>query len=267
MKIELIRIESSMPNGIGGMDAGCLELIYDYLLQKYNQDMYRFILIHQFEKDLNELIMKGPEKARLHINIHVPPPKDFNSRSFQQRNIFRLEVVHEALKRIAIHDKKLDILKLEMIREEVLAKNFIFQIDYIRFRNPRNEQLLGKVVICPEDKRYIFYAVVERDGVEICKVQLFAGLPGKLYFDKFFRSGKWKNENEIVIKGNSKEMEFRVLINECKAEIINNTAYPKPPLFEMMRADITKEEKDKANKDWIHSLPPWLGGIADNKFN
>lgn len=257
-----------MANGIGGVDANNLELIYDYLLQQYHQDVYSFILIHQIDDDsIDELIINGPGRNRININIRNPVLQGFKLLNFFERNKFRIDVVHEGLRRIALKEGKLDIQSLENIKNEIVNKHFAVDIEFIKFKNPKYDDWVGKVVISPEEHKFVFYAIIEKSGIQICKILLYIGQPNKGYVNKYFSSGKWKNLKEIVIKGNSDEMEFQIKVDKCEVQIVNHTQYTNPPYFEMMRFGISMEAKEQAKKDWQHSQPPWVTGLIDRSAN
>jgi len=62
-------------------------------------------------------------------------------------------------------------------------------------------------------------------------------------------------------------MEILILIDKCEAVFTNLTAYDNPPYFQMMRADISPEDNEKAHKDWLHSLPPSSSGFITQNLN
>ena len=70
-----------------------------------------------------------------------------------------------------------------------------------------------------------------------------------------------------MITGKAKEIELHVFVDECRKELVNLTPYEKPPYFQMMRADVSEEERDKAYRDWKHSLPPSISSVIDYEPN
>lgn len=129
------------------------------------------------------------------------------------------------------------------------------------------QNLIARVIVHPEVYRFSFYVTIEEHGKERCRLSIYNGQCTDLYFADFFFYGKWKSVDEFVITGKEKDTEIHILVNECRVEYINLTKYNKPPSFEMMRADISEEEREIAHQDWLHSLPPADAAIirqADN---
>ena len=62
-------------------------------------------------------------------------------------------------------------------------------------------------------------------------------------------------------------MEIHINVDKCSVEFVNLTSYDKSPFFEMMKADLSDEEKEKAHKDYIHSLPPAIAAIVTHEPN
>ena len=71
-----IRLNSVVPHGVSGPDAGAIELIYEALMIEYKQSAYRYISINQIGNDLDEVMIK--EGKNMHLNIRYPSPADFN---------------------------------------------------------------------------------------------------------------------------------------------------------------------------------------------
>jgi hypothetical protein len=62
-------------------------------------------------------------------------------------------------------------------------------------------------------------------------------------------------------------VETKILIDSCTVNVVNLTRYEKPPYYTLINSKASKEEKEKANKDWEHSLSPAVAAIirqADN---
>lgn len=53
--------------------------------------------------------------------------------------------------------------------------------------------------------------------------------------------------NEFLFKP-KEEFEIQILVDTCSYEVINLTNYEKPPIFELMKSDITKADKAKAHE-------------------
>src|SRR5437667_12875436 len=107
MKTQL-RLNSVVPHGVGsGSESLALDLIYEFLLREFAQAIYRYISINQIGSELNEFVMKEPGN-KIHVNIRYPAHEDFESKSADEKNEIRLDIVHTALLRVAEYDKKLD---------------------------------------------------------------------------------------------------------------------------------------------------------------
>jgi hypothetical protein len=267
MKTHLIRLGSVVPHGVGGPEAGCIDLIYSFLLQEYHQNIYSHIGINQIGDDLDEFVMKMPGNC-IHINIRYPVHENFESKSVTEKNRIRLDVVHESLLRIAKEDNKLDIDKLEIIRDKILKQDFSFDLVYKVFLNKKNESLLAKIIITPLEDRFKYFVIVEENEIVKCKHLIYIGMPSDYYIDGLFSTGKWKGVNEFIVSGKKKEMEIHINVDKCSVEYLNVSGYNgKAPFFELMKKQSSKDENDKAYKNWIHSLPPAIAAIVAQEAN
>jgi hypothetical protein len=264
MKFEIIRLDSVIENGVGGPGAGAINLIYSHLLLKSNLTFYTYIHINQIGSDLDELLIK--EGKKVYINIRYPSPEKWEFESTKERNEIRLEVVHTAMLRLASQDERIQATILEDIKHEILKNDFSYYIVYKSFINKKDENLVAKIIIHPEEKKFDFYVSIENKGTQESKRLIYSGKTTEYYFDALFSSGKWKNFNEFTITGKSKELEIRISLEDGKVDFINLTNYDKPPFFEMMKIDLPKEEKEAAYNNWIHSLPPAVAAFM-NKPN
>src|SRR5436190_5429364 len=116
MKTQL-RLNSVIPQGVSGPEAGSINLIYSFLLNEYGQTTYSNISINQIDSNLDELIKKVGNK--IHINIRYDSGLNFQNESFSKKNLIRLELIHTALIRLAVKYKRLDISKLDEIRDKI----------------------------------------------------------------------------------------------------------------------------------------------------
>ncbi len=264
MKTE-IRL-GSVGKGVGGPEALMLDLIYMYLLHEFNQDIYSRIGINQIGNDLEEFVVKEPGN-KIHVNIRYPFYEDFESKSSAEKNLIGLTIIHDALLRIAEYDGKFDVKKIEAIKEKVLQNNFHFEFVYKVNLNKKNIHLVGKVLLTPLIDRFIYSVLIEENGNEKCRQVIFNGSAGYSYAEKFFSSGKWVGDDKFIISGKSKELEIHVFISECRIEFINLTPYETPPYFTLMKFGITGAERERAIKDWNHSLPPAVAAIIRNADN
>ena len=173
MKKNLLHLVSVIENGVAGPGTGAIDLIYSSLLQKYGLDYYNHIHINQIGNELNEFLMK--EGKKIHINIRYPVYKDFELKNPLEKNIIRLEIIHEALLRLAEKDKRFDSIILDSIKKEILENEFSFDIVYKAHINNKNENIVAKVIVHPEEDRFNFYVLIEDSGKEICKPLIYSG--------------------------------------------------------------------------------------------
>lgn len=208
-----VRLNSVVPHGVGSSpESGAIDLIYAFLLHKFDQSIYRYISINQIGTELSEFVMKERGK-NVHVNIRYPVYDDFEAKSIDEKNRIRLDVIHSGLLRIADHDKKLNVEKLEAIKREILNKNFSFEFDLRTFRNKNNPSLVAKISVRPEMKSFDYFLSVEEKGIEVCKVLIYKGMTNLFYFDQLFKEGKWKNEKELIITGKEKQIQMRFFID------------------------------------------------------
>ncbi|GGB25358.1 hypothetical protein [Puia dinghuensis] len=262
----VIRLGSVVEHGVGGPETGAINLIYTSMLNEFGQGCYRYIGINQIGEELNEFVMKEAAKT-IYVNIRYPVYRDFESKSTGEKNRIRLDVIHAALVRIAEYDRKFDVQVLELIKEKILEKDFSFEFVCKSFVFKKKAGRIAKVVLQPEINKFNYYVVIEDAGKTIRRLLMYVGLTDTIYVSDLFSEGKWKSENEIVITGKLNEVEISVFVSEGEIRFKNLTSYAKPPYFEMMRADISEEDRAKAHQDWRHSLPPAVTAIirkADN---
>jgi hypothetical protein len=265
MKTE-IRLGSVVPHGVGGAEAAGMDLIYTCLLHEFGQDIYKRIGINQIGEDLNEFVIREPGD-KIHVNIRYPAYEDFESKSVEEKNKIRLDVMHAALLRVAEYDKKLDIYQLDAIRKRILDNDFSFEFVLKSHASKKDENLVAKITVHPEMDRFNFYAIIEENGKVKCRVPIYNGRTGVFFGEEFFFYGKWKGKNEFIIWGKKKEVEIHILVDECRTAFVNLTRYANPPYFTVMRADISEQDREKARQDWQHSLPPAVAAIVRQAHN
>jgi hypothetical protein len=131
----------------------------------------------------------------------------------------------------------------------------------------KNENLVAKIIVQPEMDRFNYHCLIEENEKVKCKIKMYCGLTDLYYYRDLFSDVKWKSENEIIITGKKKEVEISIIVSECEIAFKNLTRYKKAPFFELMRADITKEEREIANIDWHHSIPPAFEALLRENNN
>jgi hypothetical protein len=233
MQAEILRLESVVKHGVGGAKTSAINLIYSLLLKKHKINFYSYIFINQVGEDLNEFVMT--EEKNVYINIRYPTYEDYELKTVAERDIIRLEVIHNALLRLAEADKRIEETTLNEIKKEIIDKSFCFELEYKNWPNKKYEGLNARVIIEPKEDWFDFYLLIERNGTKICKVHIYRGRPSLHYAESFFFYGTWKISNEFVIEGKIKEVEIHIIVDKCSVSYINLTAYEKAPHFERMK--------------------------------
>lgn len=226
MKTGLLRLESTVSNGVGGTEAGMISLIYSFLLQEYGLNNYKYIHINQIGNDVDEVILKKGKEV--YINLRFPPPPNFNSMSKDEKNNIRLAIVHSALIRVADKDRLLDVDKLELIKERILGSNFKFELIYKCVPAKENETSVN-IVIEPLPEKFRFFAIVSDGQATTCRALLYDGKPTDYYIDDLFSIVKWKGKEKVIVSGNQSEIEIHVNIADCNVDYVKkvqNTATP-----------------------------------------
>lgn len=255
MKTQL-RLNSTVPHGAGsGPESGGIDLIYSFLLTEFEQTRYKYICINQVGLDLKEFIMRESGN-KIHVNIYYPSYEDFEIKTINEKNLIRLDIIHTALVRIAKLYGKLEIKKLETIKEKIIANKFDFDFVYKCYKYKGCENLTAKIIVHPEMDRFNYNCMVEKNNSLKCNIQIYSGLTNLYYYPDLFSYLKWKSENVIIITGKREEVELYIDIEKCTVIHKNLTNYSKPPYFEMMKADVSNIDREKVYKDWLHSLPP-----------
>lgn len=260
MNLQILRLTSVASHGVGGVGAPALDLIYSFLLQEFHCDFYSHILVNQIGDDLEEVIIRNG-KARI-INIRYSS-ENFESKNATEKYKIRLDIIHNALIRIAVKERKLDVNALEQIRDRILKQDFVFDFEYKQYENKKN-QLVGKLLIRPFQDKFCYYFSTEKNGELISNILIYEGKCSEHYIGDIFYSGKWISSKEFVIKDKNKEVEMHIFIEDKKIELLNLTKYKKLPYFEMMKASGSAEE---AYKDWLNSLPPGAAGAINYEPN
>ena len=266
MKTQL-RLNSVVLHGVcSGAESGAIDLIYGFLLTEFAQDIYSYISINQIGSDLKEFVMKEPGN-KIHVNIRYPVHEDFETKIVVERNLIRLDVIHTALIRVANQYGKLEIQKLEEIKEKIINNNFSFDFICKAYPYKKNDNILAKIIVHPEIDRFNYFLLVEENQKVKCRIKLYCGLTNLFYYSDLFSIVKWKSTNELIITGKAKEVEISITVNECKITFTNLTKYQKSPSFEMMRADTSETDRQKAHQDWLHSIPLSHRALITNEPN
>lgn len=259
----MLRLGSVVEYGFGP-NTGAISLIYSHLLEKYDVGLHQNVLVNHIGNDLQELIIRQ-SKQQIGINIRYQLPDNFNALEANKKNIVFTEIVHEALVRLAKDKSQIDITKLAAIRQEVLDKNFSFDILYKSYLNKQCEALAAKVIIHPELSRFNFFVSIEDGGIEKCRLLVYTGKTTDFYIADLFFYGKWKSANEFILSGKRSEIAIHIIIDECRSIFVNTSEdNTKAPLFELFKSDADKE---KTLKEYIASLNPAIAAIITQSPN
>lgn len=253
MKKNLFTLGSIVLHGVGGASAGAINFIYSFFLEKHHLDYYRHIHVNQIGDDLNEFIMK--ERKSISINIRYPVIEDFEFKSEREQNIIRLDVINEAMLRLAEYDTKINKQRLYEIKSEILAKDFSFEIVYKTFVYSKQKGLSAKVIIKPQIDRFDIYLLIEDAEILRAKELIYSGLPSDFYFDDLFYFGKWNSVNEFTIKGKQSQFQYHILVDKLTIELIKIAPDigEKYIVYEMMKAFAYK---NMSIQDYVHAINP-----------
>lgn len=267
MRTQILSLISVIPRGVFGPECGAISLIYTFLLQEHGITHYNNIFINQVDDEIDEKVQFNfLGKKNVYVSVLYPAPEDYESKLTQEKNMIRLEIIHEGLLRLAKQDIKIDLAKLEAIKHRIIQQNFSFELLYKAHSNRSCPNLVGKILINPFEDRFDYYVVIEEGGVVKCKNHIYSSIPVE-ESDGLFFYGKWKGANELVIAGKESLTEIRVLVESCSVTYINRSRFDKDPYFELKRAGLTKEEREKAYQNWMLGLPPAITAAIDGSQN
>lgn len=267
MKVDIFRLISVDPNGIGNKENGLLDLLYSYLLWKNGLDYYRFIKVNQIHQDQGIEEFVEIEEGIVHINIIFNTDSNFEALNDVNKNRIRLDIVHAGLLRLAEEDPKFFKATLERIKNEILERNFNFELEGEIKESPFDNGTICKFLINPQTKYFDYFFLVLKEGKDLCKVNIYRGKPTTFYLDSFFSTVIWNNKDLITIEGREKQMKMTLNVVKCDLNFQNLTEYAVPPLWEMMKAEISEQENKNAYENWLHSLPPAYSAIVRGNEN
>ncbi len=239
-----------------------ISFLYSYFLIKYDMDFYPLIIVNHIGFDLKERIFYSKEKT--HINIRLDIGEDIRPKSHREKNEIFLEIIHQALMRLAREDPRMISSKLEEIRDLILKNDFTFDVDYITTPNDEDKYLVGKIILRPRMEQFDFIAqIVYQDKIK-WQALVYEGGPSSYYFNDILSYGKWNGVKEFIFGGNRSEIEFHFDANNGKITLINNNENKAvAPIFSLFRLNAGSREL----QDYIDSLPPAIGGIISFKPN
>jgi len=267
MKVDIFRLISVDPNGIGNKENGLLDLLYSYLLWKNGLDYYSFIKVNQIHQDQGIEEFVEIEEGFVHINIIFNTDPNFDTLNDAKKNKIRLDVIHAGLLRLADEDLKFSKIILEKIKNEILERDFNFELEGKIRKSTFDDKTVCQFLINPQTKYFDYFFLIQKDGNDLCKINIYRGKPSTFYLDSFFSTMIWNNENQVIIEGKEKQMKMILDVANCKLNFQNLTRYPIPPLWEMEKAEISEQENMTAYENWLHSLPPAYSAIIRESEN
>lgn len=262
MNKSIIKLESIVPHGVGGPEAGMISFIYTCLFQKLELKSNLYLLVNQIGSDLEEVFI--PNGKDLYMNIRYPAYDDFEQKSVREQNLIRLDVLHQALLRYAIKYQTIDTALLEEIRKSILDNDFFFEIELKCFANKKYENLSAKLLVQPDTQMFRYYVIIEDQRREILKLLIYQGMPNDYYIKKLFGIGKWKGGNEFILSGKESEIEYHFNIDKSTVQLINksgNNNYA--PNFNLFKFDSGPLELD----NYLKSLNPAIAAMIMQSQN
>jgi len=246
-----------------GPNTGAISLIYSHLLKKYDVDIDKDILVNHIGTELQEQIVRHGNQ--LGINIRWTLPGDFRKLDSSNKNLVFMEIINEALLRLASERPQIDIIKIKAILQEILDKKFSFDIIYKSFVNKLREGQIAHVLVHPELEKFNYYLSIEEDKIEKCRVMIYSGKTTAFYIPDLFSYGKWKGVEEFIVTGKRSEIEIHIYLEGCKVTFINMSGdSAKAPLFELFKSET---DEKKSLQDYLYSLNPALSAIITQSLN
>ncbi len=267
MKVDIFRLISVAPNGIGNKENGLLDLLYSYLLCENGLDYYKYIKVNQIGADQGIEEFVDIRKGFVHINIIFNTDLNFDKLNDITKNKLRLDIIHAGLLRLGDKDPKFSKITLEKIKKEILERDFNFELEGKIRKNRFDDITSFKLLINPQTKYFDYFFLIQKDGKNLCRIPIYRGKPSTYYLDSFFSTLTWNNESQLTVTGKEKQMKIILDTTSCKLTFQNLTKYPKPPLWEMMRADIDEQQSSNAYENWLDSLPPGYSAIIRDNDN
>jgi hypothetical protein len=267
MKLDIFRLISIDPYGVGNEENALVDLLYSYFLGKNGLDHYREIKVNQVHQEQGIEEFVDIEDKYVHVNIIFNTDPNFDNLDDLSKNKIRLDLIHAGLLRFAEKDNRYPKSILEDIRNEILRNNFNLELLGQVQKNPYDESISYRLVIRPQTKYFEYFFLIQKEGKDLCKIPVYKGKANTFYLAALFSKVMWKTKNKVVIEGLEEQMQMTLDSDNCNLTFQNLTEYSKPPLWEMSRADISDQDNLNAYENWIHSLPPGYAAILNNNQN
>jgi hypothetical protein len=261
MKIDIFRLTSIDPDGVGNEENGLVDLLYSFLLWRNGLDYYKYILVNQIGKNqnINEIVqIKG---GRVHINLIHATDKNFDQLDDIRKNMAKVDIIHDGLQRLGKVDPRFSTELLNKVRDQIVSNNFSVVLESVGKDSPFEKGVSGKMIILPTSKYFDYCLLIKNGDKEVCRQFIYRGMPTSYYYYSLFSSAKWKNRTTFIVEGREKQMRLKLDVSNCKVVFENLTQYPSPPLWEMMKVGISEQESKSAYENWLHSLPPAVAAM------
>lgn len=241
-----ILITSVGPNTIQRKDSEALSLYYTILFEKYGLNFYSSIMINHISDNFEEIILR--EGKSISINIKWPIEYQLDQIDERKRNEIRLDVVHEALKRISEKERKIDLHLLVTIKKLILESNFSFEYAYKKIVLSNSGEV--NFIVKPLEKSFDYYIEFKLGKIRKCNIFLFSGLTSMTYLKDLFHNIEI-SQKKIIIVDKHNECEFRIDLETCSYSLINKSKFNEPLLFLLVKANVREDIRQQAYDQYV----------------
>ncbi|MFX1704513.1 hypothetical protein PV783_11195 [Chitinophaga sp. CC14] len=239
-----------------------ISLVYGGMLKKHGLTFYSHIqIVHTSEKDQDLVI---GERKDFHVRISYDPGVDFVLKDDHTRQIIMINIIHEALLKLARQKHHLDIEVLNLIKTELIKSPLEFRVKYKMFTHPKDKTLLINVIIHPLLRHFNIYLELEKSEEIVANLLIYKGVNVPDYFTDFFSKGKWAKK-EFVLSGKATDMEIHLSLEDYSLKYVSTSGIEgKAPKFELMKADA---DKRTALEEYLHTLNPAIVAVLMGSAN
>ncbi|MET3876967.1 hypothetical protein [Chitinophaga sp. OAE865] len=257
----MLRLVSKADQAIN-LRAEGISLIYAGMLIKHGLTYYKHIqIVHTSEEDQDLVI--GERKdfyVRISYNIGV----DFAQKEDNTIQVIMINIIHDALLKLAEQEGHLDIGLLNLIKAEIIERPLEFTVKYKTFAHPKDSSFLINIIIHPLLRYFNIYLELERNGMIAANLLIYKGVNVPTYFSDFFSKGKWLKK-EFVLSGNATDMEIHLSLEDYSLKYVNTSGIEgKAPKFELMKADA---DRKTTLDEYLHMLNPAIVAILTGSEN
>lgn len=235
-------------------DIGFLSYIYSELFKQQGINFYDVITIELSNDEEEEYRVFGTNTKRLFVFKKFNADTYYGINDDAEKKMFLLSIFKQTTREIARRDNRINILQLDSIEKLILDYDFEFAfVRHSVFNKQRNRSV--SLIVKPLISYFEFYLEASQGTETGCDVLIYRGKPSDYYLDDLFFSGKWKAQNEYVLKGRRSEVEFHFFVDSCVVDLINVSAnQADTPIFNMFKFGAGEGEL----RAYIDSLNPDL---------